>query len=431
MRFAAEKLICAPPEIPLNADMTLACLSVLLGLEYRGTGPGRQAESKQMERHLRICLDGSVEAMHTVPPSEPILAEGALLALKGNYASALNSHFQGTYLRVLGCGEVIAALLVIKARQEAVSVPVSLRVSAKLRETPPAASSRRHPMLKEPVPNPNYRVLSLLDFLHALLHPADFETVCNSFPNRSRKGEDKCFKHTFGNSWVYFNHCIKTNNFNLINQRSWLRAIPRGSIIVFANHQRGVDLIIPVTFEGTIFRPDNITAVLIQATTERIFTDVIGMPILDLIDPVDMFLDSASPLPVVRMMFALGSPRPGVSVPAQATQSASQSREEYDDFTAFDIWCAGCRDKTFKVIQADENETYQSLLDRTSDFASVYCGATNPPGSTAEQIKLNAGLTSARRAMYPGATSDAAHWRNYVDEPDDSEEDMDDMDVSA
>lgn len=156
--FAAKKLICAShiPWGSLDSDAKLACLSVLLGLEFHDTTWSRQTERRQVERHMRLCIGGRPETMRTVSPSEPILAEGAQYVMQSGYAAALDSHFQNTYLSTGEHGEVIAALLIILARRAASSRPASkLRTPGNLSGTPPATSSGRHPMLKDTVPDTN------------------------------------------------------------------------------------------------------------------------------------------------------------------------------------------------------------------------------------------------------------------------------------
>ena len=411
--FAAEKLIAKSPYpgLPLDPDATLACLSVLLGLEFRGTIWSREAERKQVERHMRLVIDGHPETMRTVSPSEPILAEGAHYVMQSRHAAALDSHFQNTYLSTGEHGEVVAALVIILARQVASSLPVVPTPSGGV----PSATSKRHPMLKDPSDS-NRRVLPLFHFLRKLLRPADFEKVHNSSPTQLRKGDDKLFRDIFDDSWVYFNHCIKASDLDVVNQKGLLRIMSRGGILICANSMRAVDLIIPVTFKGTALRPDNITAVLIQVKNDRSFTDKMRTPLFAAMDPIDLglFAGPSTALPVIRMVFALASPRPLVDIPAQGR------RNKFSKYTAFDIWCAGCCDKTFKVISADENAAYQSLLNRTVDRSSTY-----EMGSQIEDkniTKFKERVVTSRRTMCPGAANDPAHWSRYMDEREDGGE---------
>ena len=413
--FAARKLICGTPEHngELHADAKLACLSVLLGLEFQDTAWSRQAERKQVERHMRLCIDGRPETMRTVSPSEPILAEGALYIMRSGYATALDNHLRSTYLGTGERGEVIAALLVILARRAATSPPTSgLRASTSQSGTPPATGSERHPKLKDPIPDSNRRVLPLIAFLEELLHPEDFETVCNSFPSQfQQKGDSQPLRKVFAGSFVYFNHCIKARSFDVVNQKALFRIIPRGGILICANNMRGVDLIIPVTFKGTALRPDNTTAVLIQVKKDLNFTHNLRTPLFDSMNPMDigLFTESSTPLPVIRMVFALASPQPGVTIAKRGTRSTSRKKTRSP--TTFDIWCAGCCDKTFKVISKDENATYRSLLNRTFDRSSDY-------DVDSKNADFKKDVAKSRRSMYPGADTDAAHWSEFIEEGD-------------
>ena len=128
--FAADKLLCGHGITgwKIEGSESLACLAVRLGLDFRtASWLDRKAERTQVERHMRICLAATVgfRSMITISPSEPLLAE-ALYTIMGRSLGAeeapkaLLAHITGSYLSAGDRGEVVAALLLLLARDKAV-----------------------------------------------------------------------------------------------------------------------------------------------------------------------------------------------------------------------------------------------------------------------------------------------------------------------
>jgi hypothetical protein len=59
------------------------------------------------------------------------------------------------------------------------------------------------------------------------------------------------------------------------------------------------------------------------------------------------------------MVFALAAEQPGVSFP-----DIPERRNHTEDFTAYDVWCAGLSLETFKDF-GDDLTSYQVLLHRS------------------------------------------------------------------
>ncbi|EKM57307.1 uncharacterized protein PHACADRAFT_27981 [Phanerochaete carnosa HHB-10118-sp] len=231
-------------------------------------------------------------------------------------------------------------------------------------------STQKHPLLDKPTCPQDRQIWSLLSFLEMLLHGDDYKTVLDFLPSHSREGKIKSFWNMFGDSCVYVNHCIRVRDSGTISQEAILYAI-----IIYTD-SCGVDLLIPVTFWGTTLCPDNITAVLIQVKTNLHFAHNVQMPVFDVMDSVriGLFTDTANILLVICMVFVLGSVQPVVHVPAHTTLPAPMlpAHTNHDAYTTFDIWCAGCCNKSFKVISPAESTAYQSLLNqvRKGNFAN-------------------------------------------------------------
>ena len=69
---------------------------------------------------------------------------------------------------------------------------------------------------------------------------------------------------------------------------------------------------------------------------------------------VGLFSEGQRPLPVNRLVLALGSDKAGVVFPAASVVDS-------DGFTAYNIWCAGLSLDTFRDIDNDV-ECYKSLF---------------------------------------------------------------------
>ena len=119
-----------------------------------------------------------------------------------------------------------------------------------------------------------------------------------------------------------------------------------------------------VCFKGNALTRENMTAILIQIKPDkRHFSgDLFGYT-----DPFDagLFSDGDAPLPVIRMVFALGSDDPDVSFPAQE-KSPLASR-----FSSYDIWCEGLSPRTFPCVGEDLS-SYQALLERSLQGSKLY-----------------------------------------------------------
>lgn len=126
--------------------------------------------------------------------------------------------------------------------------------------------------------------------------------------------------------------------------------------------QDGIDIVLPVSATKGNLSRDSVTAILIQVKNAKRFGCNIDKTIFDGMDPLSVGLfDNGSQKPVIRMVFALASPTPGIIFPPIREYTSTRSGG-VSKFTAFDIWCAGL--SSFKNI-GDDLTSYQFLLDRS------------------------------------------------------------------
>ncbi len=299
---------------------------------------------------MRLCLAATTgfERLITLAGSEPLLAEAAEELMRDGQMNPVRYLAEHSDLNCIDRGrrgELVAALIVMQARDAAL----------------------QH----------ERRWVSVCEFMEALLPPDDYECLQRSPPTFWCEGENRPFSVTFKDCAMWFNHVIKIEDGAMINTELLWTFITRGAMIMCSHNQAGIDIVLPVcATKGNLSR-DSVTAILIQVKNAKRFECSIDKTIFDGMDPFSVGLfDKGSQKPVIRMVFALASPTPGIRFPdiREYTNTRSGGASK---FTAFDIWCAGL--SSFKNIGADLTP-YQFLLDRSLQPHDAFeVGETNDP----------------------------------------------------
>ncbi|TFK53301.1 hypothetical protein OE88DRAFT_1724200 [Heliocybe sulcata] len=386
LHFAAAKLTgTASLTSELGDHGGLACLAVRFALEFRSRSPHEQdVEHRQVENHMRICLAATpgFETMVTVAASEPLLAEAAAVRLKGrDWARELVHHLDVSGVQRGQRGELVAMLLLMQARDKLA-----------YRDLAPT------------------RVFSVIEFLHALLPDSVHHQLGQLLPAVSRENESKAFSETFKDARMAFNHFIKVADFKVLNVEYLWRLVVRGAAVLCSDGQLGVDIVIPFLFRDTTIQAMNVSAILVQVTNVPSFTNKMRGTLLNLINPslAGLFSRGASPLPVIRMVFSLGSPRPAVMTVGPRARGPRPK-----GYTAYDIWCAGVSPETFAVIKPEQVEPYNSILARKLPVYEGFELKDDPlEGTEAGEAKL-----ALRRRMHPGAAALPGHFEGFISEP--------------
>jgi hypothetical protein len=338
--FAKQKLLDG--ESGLNqgdGPRSLACLSVRFALEFNSDSRSRVVACKQVERHMRLCLAATTgfESLITLAGSEPLLAEAASQIMYNSVASPVRHLADHSDLYCVDRGrrgELVAALVIMQARDAAVMAQL---------------------------PNLRRRWISVTDFMQALLPNDKYIELQGSLPTSWRAGEDRTFADTFNDYAMWFNHVIRVEKAEMMNDKYLWTFITRGAMILCAQNQNGVDIVLPLCLKTGQLSRKTVSAILIQVKNSDKYGYDIDRMLFDGLCPfkVGMFNDKSTPRPVVRMVFSLSSSIPGVRIPEVRERSRTR---HHDISTAFDIWCAGL--SSFKNIDGDIN-SYQILLDRS------------------------------------------------------------------
>jgi len=371
-------------------------------------------ERTQVERHMRMCIHATegFRTMVTLSPSEPLLAEASATIMKTDLGekeapSALLDHIMGSYLSTGERGELVAALILLLARDKAAQ------------EIPQCGGGPESESFKNDGMTTR-RVITVPQFLEALVPSEHHDTVKEKKPHPCSPyyPSSTNLATAFGEAHIYFNHFIKVHDFKVINRVFLWRAICRGAAIICANNQSGVDILIPALMGMTV-DPKFVTAILIQVKNDLSFTHVPRIALFTMMDPLEAGLFSkdnalASDLPpVLRIVFAMASKEPTVTAPSvlecQSPRN-SKSKHSKPTFTAFDLWIAGVSPKSFGVIpDGDTHAQYKLLLDRTRNRFNGYGALAGEEITQKEQE-----LMDLKRTMHAAAASGDPHYEKYI-----------------
>jgi hypothetical protein len=347
--FAKQKLLNGPFTLA-KEDLpgSLACLSVRFALEFNADSISRDVTCKQVERHMRLCLAATTgfRRLITLAGSEPLLAEAAWQLMRDSSKTPVRHLAKHSDLHCIDRGrrgELVAALLVMQARDAAVETQLT-REKLERRSRPEGQ-----------------RAVSVADFMQALLPQSSYEKVKKQMPTLWRAGEDRPFEETFEEYSLWFNHVIRIEDSKMIGAEYLWAFITRGAMVLCTHNQYGVDIVLPLCLNQGNLSRDTVSAILIQVKNDDKYGLEIDKTLFDRLDPtsVGLFEKGSPQRPVIRMVFALASKDPGVNTPPVREYPRGRF---FDDSTAFDIWCAGLL--SFKNIDEDVT-SYQALLDRS------------------------------------------------------------------
>ncbi|KAI0259412.1 hypothetical protein BC834DRAFT_906310 [Gloeopeniophorella convolvens] len=252
------------------------------------------------------------------------------------------------------------------------------------------------------------RDVSLCEFLEALMPDFAYAQLKHALPFHYRTAEEnKPFTKVFEDSRLWFNHVIKIQDLKMLSSHELWKFMTRGAIIMCADHQRAVDIVIPFCYSGDVLSRKTVSAIFIQVKNDHTFGPTTDYTLLHAIDPftIEVYKGEETPLPCIRMVFALASKASAVHIvkPADRTTSRSSKR-----FTAYDMWFAGIWPETFPIV-GNEREEYQVILQRSMpDQKSAYADSDPNTGDQVKEAREN-----IRRNLTPLCAIQPAHHAKY------------------
>jgi hypothetical protein len=353
----------------------------------------------QVRKHMRVCLairPGWNSAM-TIAASEPILAEAARdVMLNMDSPEELLKALQQSGTGKADRGEMAAMMLLLLAYDEA-----RCEAEAEVEDW-----RSRHP------------AVSLVSFLEALLCKDAHGNVMEMSRTPARSEEaPKTLRDTFGRAKVYFTHFIRLHDCELVNRQYLAGFMQRGAAFLCAVGNPGVDIGIPFMFDGDgPLERSNMGVILIQVKNDASFTVEPRLELFELMDPYKLNVfdaEEASPVPIVRMVFALAASEGTVRAVEQQRQERVERQKlskgkALDEFTAYDIWCGrACRD-SFGRVSEKNKETYEELLKLSHGVRAAFQVKET---IHKEENDVQKEVVQVLQSMHPCADVDESHWR--------------------
>ncbi|KAM6504148.1 hypothetical protein JOM56_001091 [Amanita muscaria] len=412
--FARQKLMHGEDLQTPSSSAKLTLMSVRLALEFNAqTTEGRACEMEQVEKYMRVCIlvHKGFETAVTISPSEPLLAEAARHSsiFNFNMPASLLEHLTKMGLDKGDRGELVAQVILISAADKACEEHLNNQLST------PTVASQNQPILEMPTVSTVPRAFFVELFIKALLNGQWHNDVLRSLPAkwRTKTESNRTFQTAFKDTRIYFTHFIKLDDPAVVNREFLWRMAIRGCVALCADGQHGIDIIAPLVFGIETLCRSNISALFVQVKNDKSFRAQPNAILFDLMNPylVRFFdMDEKTPLPIIRMVFALGSPTAAVKVipqdverlPRKAKTAAQKAVQRSPRYTSYDIWCAKASSETFGVIKIEDEQNYSLLLKTERVFPQAYRSEFG-----IERIE------SIRRSMNPGTSIEGPHWTSF------------------
>lgn len=384
-----------------DADANIACVAARIPLHFnRLSSAAREQEQRLMTNHMRVCLGVTTdhEYIYTFSPSEPILAEGARLAMMEpsfRLSETLKKFLDTAILDVGTCGELMVAAQLLKAQDYA----------------SPDSRARGGP---------------LKAFLSQFLGPEVEPRFWTERPSCARSAEAcdlRSLEERYPNGMVWFNHFIQVEDSDVLGSNCLWTFVLRGAAIKCKVGQEGCDFVVPVICDSTKpIGPLNVSAILIQVKNDYKYTKHIQQQLFTKMNPYTLrILPRTSSHAVIRVVCALSAPSAGCAMLQNSERRSERNAAEvatkriaadYNTVpcTAFDFWSYGATHRTFNVMRPDEESDYRDILRillRRVDMFTRFSAPTN-------DAVYNPEREQCRRVLYPAARADWRHINKWA-----------------
>lgn len=378
-----------------------AVLSQRLPLDINSTTyiplpPGQvEKEQEQISNHICVCMsigDG-IETIRGIAASEPILSEAASLIMSDcksfHLADVLAEVLSGFGINPGDRAELLVSAFFTWARDKTVS-------------------ARHDPQC----PGQLSRYFSVTDLFSSLFSESTYASMSRAIPSLcppNSKFKRQTFEKTFSNALMHYNHFIKAHEQKVLKRPHLLAFMARGAAAFGANCQPGFDILYPFLFGGdTVLSVKKLGLAISQIKKNdlksrkaraRVFKKMdpyaCGLLDLDHIDEDDLF-----PILIIRIVFALCSDEPGVTIQAYSSPLEGASYLDcngHPRFISYDFWCLGVNPDILQPVK-EAPDRWTALANKADSWKDFY----NTP--------LDPGLL---RSLNPGAAHDHHHFDSW------------------
>ncbi|KAI0258043.1 hypothetical protein BC834DRAFT_975730 [Gloeopeniophorella convolvens] len=367
---------------PEPGNWVLASVAIRFALEFNPTTEfHRDAVLTLVERHMRLCISATsgFEALSTTSSSEPFLAEAAQEILSDIGQSPVK-HLAGRldqpFIDRGNRGELTALLILMAARDKAAGITGT-------------------------------RDIPLCDFLEALMPDFAYAQLKEALPFQNRtEAEKQSFGDAFKDSRLWFNHVIRIHDTAMLSSHELWKFMTRGAMIMCQSQQVAVDIVIPFCISGDVLSRKTVSAIFIQVKNDKRIGPAHDPILFHAINPFSLkvYKDDETPLPCIRMVFALASKEPAMHIAKPSDRDSRHGKP----FTAYDIWFSGIWPETFPII-GNEREEYKLILQRSMpDPKAAYADSDPDTDSQVKQAREN-----IRRNLTPLCSTESAHHSKY------------------
>jgi hypothetical protein len=340
-----------------------------------------------------ICVEirDGMEIIRGIAASEPIFSQAASYIMRQNFpnfdlAESLSNVLSGFSIHLGDRVELLVAAFFTWARDNSI-----------VKQPPP--------------PLPEFRRRFCVEELFSC-HGLLFEPIVRSMFNDTPSiGPSKAEKRTMGEvtraAHMRFNHFIQYQEKIFIAHRYLIAVMVRGTAVLGADCQAGIDMVFPYLYGSTDLDDKNVGFIMVQVKNDSKFS----VPDADLFQRMDPFqcglLDKSDrnvrpfTIPIIRIVFALRGNQAMVthmrySSPSEGALPAGLDNGE-PCFTSYDYWCSGIGPNLLQLVgDGMAYEKWKGLLAKTNPWDSFYKRSVGPdilrsqfPASSCDKSHMN------------------------------------------
>ncbi len=256
---------------------------------------------EQIANHMRVCLavGSSIESLHGVALSEPILSEAASCTMSDadinfNLPLALSSVLSGFCINQGARGELLVIAFFTWACDK-VMYPISC-----------------------PTPTILCHHFTVNELFDSLFLGSSLDLILKSLPSLCHRNDSPLpFEDVFKEAHMHFNHFIKPYKRKIVSHQYLVRFMARGVAALGTNCQPGFDAVYPYLYKALDLDEEKLGFVIVQVKNNSSFNQTNIDEVFWKMDPFECGLLDKSKMdvltiPIICILFLLSSRTVGV-----------------------------------------------------------------------------------------------------------------------